>query len=158
MTKCFPSAIIKKTGCLISLLPFNKALEILIRAIRQEKKKNIQIRREEIKLFLFENDMIVSISSVQFSCSFVSDSLQAHESQHARPPCPSPTPRVHSNSCPSIVSIEHPKELSIKVKIHKLDCTKKFWSFGFHKTLLREWKDKLHNWGKYLQTTYPTKN
>ena len=30
----------------------------------------------------------------------MSDSLQPHESQHARPPCPSPTPRVHSNSCP----------------------------------------------------------
>ena len=38
--------------------------------------------------------------SVQFSRSVVSDSLQPHESQHARPPCPSPTPRVHSNSCP----------------------------------------------------------
>ena len=37
----------------------------------------------------------------QFSCSAVSDSLRPHESQHARPPCPSPTPRVHSNSCPS---------------------------------------------------------
>jgi len=39
--------------------------------------------------------------SVQFSCSVVSDSLPPHESQHARPPCPSPTPRVYSNSCPS---------------------------------------------------------
>ena len=42
-----------------------------------------------------------SFSSVQFSCSVVSDSLWPHESQHARPPCPSPTPGVHSNSCPS---------------------------------------------------------
>jgi len=41
------------------------------------------------------------VSSVQFSCSIVSDSLPPHESQHARPPCPSPTPRVHSNSRPS---------------------------------------------------------
>ena len=39
--------------------------------------------------------------SVQFSCSVVSDSLRPHESQHARPPCPSPTPRVHSDSHPS---------------------------------------------------------
>ena len=38
-------------------------------------------------------------SSVQFSCSVVSDSLRSHELQHARPPCPSPTPGVHSNSC-----------------------------------------------------------
>ena len=41
-----------------------------------------------------------NIPSVQFSHSVVSDSLRPHESQHARPPCPSLTPRVHSNSCP----------------------------------------------------------
>ena len=40
-------------------------------------------------------------SSVQFSCSVVSDSLQPHASQHTGPPCPSPTPRVYPNSCPS---------------------------------------------------------
>ena len=40
-------------------------------------------------------------SSVQFSRSVVSDSLQPHEPQHSRPPCKSPTPGVHSNSCPS---------------------------------------------------------
>ena len=40
-------------------------------------------------------------SSVQFSCSVVSDYLRPHESQRARPPCPSPTPRVHSDSRPS---------------------------------------------------------
>ena len=39
--------------------------------------------------------------SVQFSCSVMSDSLRPHESQHARPPCPSPTPRVYSDFCPS---------------------------------------------------------
>ena len=40
-----------------------------------------------------------SVSSVsQFSCS---NRVRVHESQHARPPCPSPTPGVHSNSCPS---------------------------------------------------------
>ena len=39
--------------------------------------------------------------SVQFSHSVVSDSLQPHELQHARPPCPSPKPGVHTNSCPS---------------------------------------------------------
>ena len=38
--------------------------------------------------------------SVQFSCSLVSDSLWPHESQYARPPCPSPAPRVHPNPCP----------------------------------------------------------
>ena len=40
-------------------------------------------------------------SSVQFSCSVMSDSLRPPESQHTRPPCPSPTPGVHSNSRPS---------------------------------------------------------
>ena len=38
--------------------------------------------------------------SVRFSCSVISDFLQFHEPQHARPSCPSPTPRVHPNSCP----------------------------------------------------------
>ena len=41
------------------------------------------------------------ISSVQFSRSVVSDSFRPHELQHARPPCPSPTPGVHPNPCPS---------------------------------------------------------
>ena len=40
-------------------------------------------------------------NSVQFSHSVEYDSLQLHKSQHARPPCPSPTPRVYPNSCPS---------------------------------------------------------
>ena len=43
---------------------------------------------------------MIFFSSVQFSHSVVSNSLQPHESQHARPPCPSPTPRVRSDSCP----------------------------------------------------------
>ena len=43
----------------------------------------------------------IQFSSVHFSHSVVYDSLWPHESQHTRPPCPSPTPRVYSNSCPS---------------------------------------------------------
>ena len=43
---------------------------------------------------------IIFLCSVQFSRSVVSDSLRPHESQHSRPPCPSPTPGVHPNSCP----------------------------------------------------------
>ena len=42
----------------------------------------------------------VANHSVQFSRSVMSDSLQPHESQHARPPCPSPTPGVHPDSRP----------------------------------------------------------
>ena len=54
----------------------------------------------EVKAWVF----IISLylySTLQFSSSVVSDSLRPHESQHARPPCPSPTPWVHSNSHPS---------------------------------------------------------
>ena len=47
-----------------------------------------------------ERTVIPVNSSVQFSLSFVSDSLRPHGLQHARPPCPSPTPRVYSNPCP----------------------------------------------------------
>ena len=44
---------------------------------------------------------LTHVSSVQFSHSVMSDSLWPHELQHARPSCPSPTPGVYSNSCPS---------------------------------------------------------
>ena len=44
---------------------------------------------------------ICSISSVQFSHSVMSNTLRPYELQHSRPPCPSPSPRVHSNSHPS---------------------------------------------------------
>ena len=48
-----------------------------------------------------QNFWFLQFNSVQFSHSVMSDSLQPHEPQHARPPCPSPIPRVHPNSCPS---------------------------------------------------------
>ena len=44
---------------------------------------------------------IICISLVQFSCSVMSDSVWPHGLQHARPSCPSPTPRAYSNSCAS---------------------------------------------------------
>ena len=43
---------------------------------------------------------LILFHSVQFSRSVVSDSLRPHKLQHFRPPCPSPTPGVHSDSCP----------------------------------------------------------
>ena len=52
---------------------------------------NTHIKRYSISL-------TIQFSSVQFSCSVVSDSLRLRESQHTRPPCPSPTPGVHPNS------------------------------------------------------------
>ena len=50
--------------------------------------------------FLVLAHTLFSPHSVQISCSVASDSLRPHELQHARPPCPSPTPRVHPNPCP----------------------------------------------------------
>ena len=64
--------------------------------------KKLQIAKT---IFRKENKAGVIIfsgfSSVQFSRSVVSNSLRLHESQHARPPCPSPSPGVHSDSRPS---------------------------------------------------------
>ena len=53
------------------------------------------------RLLTFCSTSSIDISSVQFSRSVVSDSLRPHESQHSRPPCPSPSPGVHSDSRPS---------------------------------------------------------
>ena len=55
---------------------------------------------EKIKLQSHIFPWIYVYLSVQFSRSVVSDSLQPHESQHAKPPCPSPTPGGHSDSRP----------------------------------------------------------
>ena len=63
------------------------------------KYKNIVRKCNPLLLLLLL--LLSHFSSVQFSGSVVSDSLRPHESQHAGPPCPSPTPGVHSNSCPS---------------------------------------------------------
>ena len=87
------------------------------------------------------------ISSVQFSGSVVSDSLPPHESQHARPPCPFPTPGVYSNSCPSssMMPSNHlnlcrpllllpPIPPSIRVFSSELTLhmrCPKYWSFSF---------------------------
>ena len=53
-----------------------------------------------LKVHLFGDKMSL-FSSVRFSHSVVSNSLRPHESQHVRPPCPSPTPGAHSDSRPS---------------------------------------------------------
>ena len=86
------------------------------------------------------------ILSVQFSCSVVSDSLRPHESQHVRPPCPSPTPGVHSNtSIESVMPSSHlilcrplllllPLPPNIRVFSNESTlCMRwpKYWSFSF---------------------------
>ena len=52
-------------------------------------------------LLIWQEILHFTLSSVQFSRSVVSDSLRPHELQHTRPPCPSPTPGVYPNPCPS---------------------------------------------------------
>ena len=65
-------------------------------------KNKIVLLRQIIEWLLYsKNCETYQLSSVQFSRSVVFDSLQPRETQHARPPCPSPTPGVHSDSCPS---------------------------------------------------------
>ena len=53
-----------------------------------------------ICLLVYKHKKFNMASSVEFSCSLVSDSLRLHGLQHARLPCPSPAPGVYSNSCP----------------------------------------------------------
>ena len=73
-----------------------------------EELKSLLIRVKEesekvgLKLNIQKTEIMPSrpISSVEFSHSVMSDSLVPHELQHARPSCPSPTPRVHPNPCP----------------------------------------------------------
>ena len=62
---------------------------------RMEKMQEILTKDLELKNKLTE--MKNTLSSVHFSSSVMSDSLRPHESQHARPPSPSPTPGVHSD-------------------------------------------------------------
>ena len=88
----------------------------------------------------------IQFSSVHFSRSVVSDSLRPHELQHSRPPCPSPTPGVHPNSCPSsqwchpaisssvIPFSSCPQSLQASVFFNELTLRMrwpKYWSFSF---------------------------
>ena len=67
-------------------------------------------------------------SSFQISHSVMFNSLRPHESQHARPPCPSPTPRVHPNPCP-LSQWCHPNILSPVISFSS--CPQSFSASGF---------------------------
>ena len=82
--------------------------------------------------------MISLISSVQFSRSVVSDSLPPHESQHARPPCPSPFPGVHSNSRP-LSQWCHPAISSSVVPFSSCPQSLPAWIFSNESTLPTRW-------------------
>src|SRR5574341_957705 len=86
-------------------------------------------------------------SSVQFSRSVMSDSLRPHESQHIRPPCPSPTPGGHSDSRPSsqrchpaisssVVPFSSCPQIPPSIRVFSNESTlrmrwPKYWSFSF---------------------------
>ena len=74
----------------------SKIYKQLIQLSARERKNPIKKWGKDLNRHFSKED----ISSVQFSHSVVSDSLRPHGLQHARPPCPSPTPGVHPNSCP----------------------------------------------------------
>ena len=76
--------------------------------------------------------------SVQFNRSVVSDFLRPHELQHARPPCPSPTPRVHPNSCPSSWWC-HPAILSSVVPFSSCPQSASIRVFSNESTLHMRW-------------------
>ena len=85
--------------------------------------------------------------SVQFSCSVMSNSLWPHELQHARPPCPSPTPGVHANPvytelvmsfnhlifcCPLLLLPSIPTSIRVFSNESTLHMRwPKYWSFSF---------------------------
>ena len=71
-------------------------LKSLLMKVKEETEKvSLKINVQKTKIMAS-----ASINSVQFSHLVVSDSLRPHRLQHARPPCPSPTPRDSSDSCP----------------------------------------------------------
>ena len=96
---------IKITGRNVSNLRFARDTTLMAESEEELKSLLMKVKEESenygLKFNIQKTKIMASspISSVQFS-SVVSDSLRTHESQHARAPCPSPTPRVHSNSCP----------------------------------------------------------
>ena len=73
-----------------------KLKNLLTKVKEESKKTGLKFNIQKTKIMASSH-----ICSVQFSRSVISDCLRPHESQHARLPCPTPTPGVHSNSCPS---------------------------------------------------------
>ena len=104
----------------------------------------------EIFIILTTKDQFLNIwrTTNQFSCLVVSDSLQPHGLRHTRPPCPSPTPGVYSNSCPlsqwchstissSVIPFSRPQSLRISKK-YQITCNK---NVCLYKQYLRKEKE-----------------
>ena len=82
---------------------FGKWLSVIIGKIcfMESESKTNEIRKLTTRSDFWVESWKMTRYSVQFSRSVVSDSLRPHKLQHSRPPYPSPTPGVHSDSCPS---------------------------------------------------------
>ena len=74
---------------------------LLMKVKEKSEKAGLELNSQKMKIMASGPITSWQIKSDQISCSVMSDSLRPHESQHARPPCPSPTPGVHSDSRPS---------------------------------------------------------
>ena len=99
----------------------------------------------DLSLWLDDNTnfwLYMIFSSVQFSRSVMSDTLWPHESQHARPPCPSPTPGVHSDSRPSSPWC-HPAISSLVIPSPAPNLSQ-------HQSLF-QWVNSLHQVSKVLE-------
>ena len=95
---------------------------LLIKVKKENKKAGLKLNIQKPKIMAFD-----PISPVQFSCcSVMSNSLQPQEPQHARPPCPSPTPGVHSDSC----LLSHWWHPTISSSVVPFSCLKSFPASG----------------------------
>ena len=113
--------------------------------------QNFPVRSPAVLLWpvtsIFDGNTL-SVSSVQSSHSVMSDSLRPHGLQHARPPCPSPSPRVYSNSCPlswrchptisshPLLSLLLPPSIFPGIRVFSNESSlrirwPKYWSFSF---------------------------
>ena len=96
-----------------TLMAESEELKSLLMKVKEESEKvglSLNIQKTKIMAYgpitswQIDGETVETVADFifsQFSCSVVSDSLRPHESQHTRPPCPSPTPRVHPDSRPS---------------------------------------------------------
>ena len=75
-----------------TLMEESKELKSLLMKVKESEKAGLKLSIQKTK--------IMASSPTQFSCSVVSNSLRLHGLRHTRPPCPSSTPGVYSNSCP----------------------------------------------------------
>ena len=91
---CIP--VVDSCWCMAKPIQYCKVIYLQLKWINLYLKK----RKEKKCLFYSDRPRNMISSSLQFSCSVVSNSLQPHQLQHSRLPCSSLTPEVYSNSCP----------------------------------------------------------